>query len=68
VTTWGYAFLTEMLVRALAAGYRHVEVPMFIQARRFGASRAVTVRNVLTALKTVSRLIWDVKVRRRPLG
>lgn len=68
VTTWGYAFLTEMLVRALAAGYRHVEVPMFIQARRFGASRAVTVRNVLTALKTVSRLLWDVKVRRRPLG
>jgi hypothetical protein len=41
---------------------------MFIQARRFGASRAVTVRNVLTALKTVSRLVWDIKVRRRPLG
>ena len=68
VTTWGYAFLTEMLVRALASGQRRVEVPMFIQVRRFGVSRAVTVRNVLAALKTVSRLFWDVKVRRRPLG
>ena len=68
VTTWGYAFLTEMLVRALASGQHRVEVPMFIQVRKFGASRAVTVRNVLTALTTVSRLLWDIKVRRRPLG
>ena len=67
VTTWGYVFLTEMLVRALAAGYRAIPVPMYIQARQFGASRAVTVRNVVTAIKTVARLVWDVKVRRRPI-
>lgn len=68
VTTGGFVFLTEMLVRALAAGFRPVEVPMYIQARRFGASSAVTTRNVATALKTVARLFWDIKVRRRPLG
>ena len=68
VTTWGFVFLTEMLVRALAAGYRHVEVPMYIQPRQFGSSSAVSARNVVTALKTVARLLWDIKVRRRPLG
>jgi hypothetical protein len=67
-TTRGYAFLAEMLIRALAAGHRAVEVPMYIQPRQFGASRAVTVRNVVTSLKTVALVLWDVKVRRRPLG
>ncbi len=67
VTTTGFVFLTEMLVRALAAGYRPAPVPMYIQERQFGASRAVTIRNVVTALKTLAWLVWDVKVRRRPL-
>jgi glycosyltransferase involved in cell wall biosynthesis len=66
-TTRGYAFLTEMLVRALAAGHRAVEVPMYIQPRQFGASRAVTVRNVVTSLKTVLLVLWDVRIRRKPL-
>ena len=68
VTTWGFVFLTEMLVRALAAGYHPVEVPMYIQPRQFGSSSAVSARNVVTALKTVVRLFWDIKVRRSPLG
>lgn len=67
VTTWGFVFLTEMLVRALAAGHRAVQVPMYIQRRGYGASSAVSVRNVLTALKTLGRLVWDVKIRRRPV-
>lgn len=66
VTTSGFVFLTEMLVRALAAGYRPVEVPMYIQPRQFGSSSAVSLRNVVMALKTVARLVWDVGARRRP--
>jgi len=66
-TTRGYAFLAEMLIRALATGHRAVEVPMYIQPRQFGASRAVTARNVVTSLKTVALVLWDVRVRRRPL-
>jgi len=66
VTTSGFVFLTEMLVRALAAGYRPVEVPMYIQPRQSGSSSAVSLRNVVTALKPVARLVWDVGARRRP--
>jgi glycosyltransferase involved in cell wall biosynthesis len=68
VTTDGFVFLTEMLVRALAAGLRPVAVPMYIRPRQFGASSAVSARNVRTALTTLARLLWDVRVRRRPLG
>lgn len=67
VRTTGYAFLTEMLVRSLAAGHRAIEVPMYVQTRQFGASRAVSAGNVITALQTLVRLIWLVHVRREPL-
>lgn len=67
VTTTGFAFLAEMLVRALGAGYRGVEVPMQIQPRAAGTSTAVSWHNVVTALRTVAVLVWDVKVRRKPL-
>lgn len=66
-TTRGFVFLAEMLIRALAAGHGAVQVPMYIQPRQFGASSAVSVNNVVAALKTVGRLLWEVRVRRRPL-
>ncbi len=66
-TTTGFAFLTEILVRILTAGYRAIEVPMYIQPRRYGASSAVSLTNVATTLRTLAVLLWDVKIRRRPL-
>jgi glycosyltransferase involved in cell wall biosynthesis len=67
VTTTGFAFLAEMLVRALTSGCRGVEVPMHIQPRASGRSKAVSLHNVVTALRTLVVLVWDVKVRRAPL-
>lgn len=67
VTTRGFAFLCEMLVRALGAGYRAVEVPMYLQPRAAGTSKAVSVYNIVTSLRTLAVLVWDVKIRRRPL-
>ena len=64
----GFVFLTEMLVRALACGHRAVEVPMYVQPRQFGTSRAVSLYNVAAALRTLAHLVWDIKIRRRPLG
>ncbi len=66
-TTRGFVFLAEMLVRAVTSGHTAVQVPMYIQARRFGSSRAVSLQNFVTALKTLAVLFWDVRVRRRPL-
>jgi glycosyltransferase involved in cell wall biosynthesis len=66
-STRGYVFLTEMLVRALCTGRRAVQVPMHIQQRQYGSSRAVSLYNIASALFTVAVLVWDVKLRRRPL-
>jgi len=67
-STAGFAFLTEMLVRALSTGRRAVEVPMLIQPRQFGASSAVSLYNVVSALFTLAVLVRDVRIRKRPLG
>lgn len=67
-STRGFVFLTEMLVRALSTGRTWVEVPMYIQPRQYGASRAVSLYNVVTALRALAILVRDVKLRRRPLG
>ncbi len=67
-STGAFVFLTEMLVRALATGRSHVQVPMYIQHRQYGSSRAVSLYNVASALFTLAILVRDVKVRRRPLG
>jgi dolichol-phosphate mannosyltransferase len=67
-TSRGFVFLTEMLVRALATGCGAVQVPMLIQPRQFGTSSAVSLYNVVTALRTLAVLVRDIKIRRRPLG
>jgi glycosyltransferase involved in cell wall biosynthesis len=67
-STRGFVFLTEMLVRALSTGRRAVEVPMYIQPRQYGASSAVSLYNVVSALFTLAILVRDIKLRRRPLG
>lgn len=63
----GFVFLTEMLVRSVSAGYEAVQVPMFIQPRRFGASSSLSFANVVAALRTVGRLFWEIRILRRPL-
>jgi hypothetical protein len=67
-TTGAFVFLTEMLVRALSTGRSYVQVPMYVQPREYGASSAVSLYNVTSALYTLAVLVRDVKIRRRPLG
>jgi hypothetical protein len=67
-STGAFVFLTEMLVRALSTGRSHVQVPMYVQPREYGASRAVSLYNVAAALYTLAVLVRDIRLRRRPLG
>lgn len=58
-TAGGFYFLTEMLVHAVRAGYSYVEVPLTHQDRSHGRSKAVSVRNVLKALRAIA-ILWRV--------
>lgn len=62
-TTTGFFFLAEMLVQALRAGHSLVEVGLIHQERAHGRSKAVSLGNVVRALKTVLRLWWTIRVK-----
>ena len=61
--TRGLFTLTEKLVHALKAGCTFVEVGLIHQNRAHGRSKAVSVQNILMALRTVARLWWKFRVR-----
>ncbi len=67
-TAGGFYFLTEMLVHAVRAGHTYAHVGLIHQERAHGKSKAVSLKNILRALKTIGVLWWAVKVRNvRPL-
>jgi dolichol-phosphate mannosyltransferase len=63
-TAGGFYFLTEMLVHAVRAGYSYVEVPLTHQDRSHGRSKAVSVRNVLKALRAIAILWRAIHIRK----
>lgn len=63
--TTGYAFLAEVLVRLIKAGHTWVEVATYHRRREHGISKAFRLKNILSVLMTVWRLVWDIHVRQR---
>jgi dolichol-phosphate mannosyltransferase len=59
----GFFFLAEMLIHAVSAGHTYVEVPLTHQERAHGRSKAVSLRNIATALTTIAGLWWSIRVR-----
>jgi glycosyltransferase involved in cell wall biosynthesis len=64
----GFYFLTQMLIHALCAGYSAVEVGLTHVERAHGRSKAVSVRNVLRALRSIARVWWAIRVRRETVA
>lgn len=66
-TTWGFGFQAQTLLNALDSGLSVVEVGALIDESAGSKSRALTVRNVLSVLKTVCATYWMLRLApRRP--
>ena len=63
-TEGGFYFLTQMLIHALHAGYSCVEVGLTHVERTAGRSKAVSLTNILKALRAIARVWWAIYVRR----
>jgi glycosyltransferase involved in cell wall biosynthesis len=48
-----FAFQAEILVKLLKLGYSYIEVEMVLNKRKYGKSKAVTLKNILGVLKTI---------------
>jgi Glycosyl transferase family 2/short chain dehydrogenase/Nucleotidyl transferase len=65
VTTFGFGFQAEALLKALNSGLSYIEVGLPIDARTAGGSKAVTLANMLSVLATLVRLFFELRVMRR---
>ena len=64
----GFYFLTQMLIHALHAGYSYVEVGLTHVDRTHGRSKAVSITNILKALRAIGQTWWTIHVRREPVA
>lgn len=62
-TTSGYAYMAVMLVYLLKAGFSYKQIGFTLQERPYGRTKAFHLKNILSVLKTVLRLYWNVMIR-----
>jgi dolichol-phosphate mannosyltransferase len=65
ITTDGFAYATEAVVKAVRSGVGWREVGVAIRARERGRSTAVSWRNLTSVVRALSRLWWEVMLRDR---
>lgn len=65
ISTYGFAFLSEIMVRLVRSGHSVRQIGTPIRERVQGSSKAFRPKNVVTVLKTVCSLFWDVRVASR---
>jgi len=64
MTTHGFAYMAAILVRLLKKGATFTEVPIRIQYRESGDSKALRPRNIISVLTTILKLFWEVRFSR----
>lgn len=63
--TPGFAYMAAILVRLIRSGCSYIEVPMPLQARQHGRSKAFKPKNIVSVLSTLGELFWEVQIRER---
>lgn len=65
MTTNGFAFMAEINIRSVRAGYSYIEVGLNNQGRTHGNSKAFVFRNFLRVCNLVTKLFWEIQVKDR---
>ena len=65
VSTYGFAYMTEILVKLLKSGANFIEVPMINRMRQRGATKAFRFKNIISVFKTFIHLFYEVQILRR---
>lgn len=62
VTTFGFGFQAEVLLKAIASGLSYIEVGLPIDERTAGGSKAVNLRNIVSVAWTIMRLVFEIRL------
>lgn len=63
--TWGFAYMAAILVRLLKSGASYTEVGVDIVQRSSGKTKAFAFKNVVSVVKAILTLFWDVRIKER---
>lgn len=58
--TNGFAFTSEILIQLVKKGVIYQEVPIYLQPRLGGQSKAISWKNLFLVTKAISKLFWRV--------
>lgn len=61
ISTDGFGFQAEALLKAISLGLSYIEVGLPIDERTAGGSKAVNWRNIASVAGTVTRLFWELR-------
>jgi hypothetical protein len=62
VTSYGFASMSEALLRAIHRGYTYVAVPCAIAERATGRSKAISLRNLGSVVEAIARLFVELRL------
>ena len=62
ISTDGFAFMAEIMVRLIRSGHSYLEIGTPIRERKYGSVKAFRLKNVISVFKTAWTLFWDVNV------
>ncbi len=67
-TTFGFGFQAEVLLKALATGLSYIEIPLPIDERTSGRSKAVNARNIVSVATTLAKVFVEICMQSRWSG
>lgn len=65
ITSEGFAYQAEVLIKLIKSGYSFAEIGMYINPRKTGRSKAFALKNIISVAKTIVKLILEVKILNR---
>ncbi|MFH1867507.1 MAG: glycosyltransferase family 2 protein [Candidatus Omnitrophota bacterium] len=67
LTTYGFAFQAEALIKILKSGHSFTEVGIELKGRKYGTTKAFNIKNAISVLKTVAGLFSRIYIRERDI-
>lgn len=65
MTTFGFAYMAEILTKLIKAGRSFVEVPMLIRPRAYGEVSVFRLKSIIGVARAILSLFWKVQFKER---
>jgi glycosyltransferase involved in cell wall biosynthesis len=65
MSTHGFAFMAEIMIKLTLSGYSYQEVGTPIRERQYGEVKAFKIKNIVSVFKTIGLLYYEIKIKNR---